>query len=328
MPHRLTYAGVPLDRAGDLRSNENWINEQLMSDNARLLVTWRDLNLIVSGSEPDAILIQKSAVQELLHQTSSRSSPIFLGQGHRYGQEQEQGEEYELYYFSLDLSFLEEEDALRLTGHTPDQAGFIDLRNIGSLLSHDTGSMLAMARALAYWHKRHMFCGTCGAPTLSHTAGHVRVCSNPDCRLEHFPRTDPAVIMLVTTTMDGEEHCLLGRQSTWVAGTYSSLAGFVEPGESLETAVLREVFEEAGIRATQATYQASQPWPFPSSLMLGFRARALTHEIDISSNELEDARWFSHSEIVELSKRDNENRVLSRGDSIASWLIHDWIKNP
>jgi NAD+ diphosphatase len=316
MPHRLTYAGAPLDRAGDLRGNTEWINQQLRAASARFLVVWHDFNLIIGNDEPQAVFMEGAAAQNVLNQLSVQLPPVFLGQ------------QDNLTFFMLDLSHMAEDQALLATGHSPDHAGFVDLRSVGGLVSHGTGSTLAMARALAYWHKRHFFCGACGAATKSHTAGHVRACTNDDCKLDHFPRTDPAVIMLVTTKIKGEDHCLLGRQASWIPGMYSALAGFVEPGESLETAVLREVFEEAGIRATSATYLASQPWPFPSSLMLGYRATAISHDIDTSSNELEDARWFSHSEITALAQHDSDDLILSRSESIARWLIEDWIKNP
>src|SRR5262249_49094954 len=151
-----------------------------------------------------------------------------------------------------------------------DEVEFTDLRRVGPLLERFEGSLLAYARGITYWHQRHRFCGVCGAPTRSRDAGHVRVCLNETCKTQHFPRTDPAVIMLVH---DGDR-CLLGRQSVWPTGMHSTLAGFVEPGESLEEAVAREVREETAIEVTDVAYHSSQPWPFPSSVMLGFHARA------------------------------------------------------
>ena len=158
-------------------------------------------------------------------------------------------------------------------------------------------ALLAYARGLMYWHRRHRFCGVCGAATDSRGGGHVRRCRNADEPHEHFPRTDPAVIMLVThDDLEGRgPAALLGRQSRWPDGMYSTLAGFVEPGESLEEAVAREVREETGVAVADVRYQASQPWPFPSSLMLGFRARAVTTGIDVDQRELQDARSGSLS---------------------------------
>jgi len=319
MPHRLTYAGVPLDRAGELRENLDWIVQQQRSDKACVLALWNNGNLTRSGENPEAISLRGDQAQALFKVAADPGClpPIFLGL------------QKDMPVFAMDLSHLEEHAALQVTGFTPDQAVFTDLRTFGALVDHGLGSMLAMARGLIYWHQRHLFCGACGAPTLSKTAGHVRHCTNDQCGLDHFPRTDPAVIMLVTATIEGIEHCLLGRQASWAKGRYSSLAGFVEPGESLETAVLREVLEESGIKATDARYMASQPWPFPSSLMIGFRARAHTLEIDTSTNELEHARWFSHAEIMRMREGTNqEAHIISSSDSIARWLIEDWIKNP
>lgn len=190
---------------------------------------------------------------------------------------------------------------------------------MASLLAPGEGELLAHARALAYWHRRHRFCGDCGHPTEGAQGGHVRVCSNPQCGRQHFPRTDPAVIVLVTAG----ERCLLGRQPSWLPGRYSTIAGFVEPGESLEAAVVREVGEETGVRVREVRYQSSQPWPFPASLMLGFRAVAEGEDIHLGDEELEDARWFSREEL-ERAMEEGALRLPGR-ISIAYRLIEDWF---
>src|SRR5690606_4413961 len=154
--------------------------------------------------------------------------------------------------------------------------------------------LLAYARAMILWRQRHRHCGSCGAATRSESAGHVMKCTNPDCGAEQFPRLDPAVIVLVT---DGER-ALLGRQASWPAGRYSTVAGFVEPGESLEDAVAREVREETGVEVDAVDYHSSQPWPFPSSLMLGFTAHASRTDILRVDDELEDVRWWTRAEIA------------------------------
>jgi NAD+ diphosphatase len=192
------------------------------------------------------------------------------------------------------------------------------------------GAMLAYARGLIHWHRRHRFCGRCGSPTQSRHGGHMRLCTNAECGREHFPRTDPAVIMLVTRPgLDGGPDggpdggaVLMGRQKSWTEGMYSTLAGFVDPGESLEEAVAREVHEEAGIAVADVTYMASQPWPFPSSLMLGFRARATSMEIHINRDELDDARWFTRDQIARFGEA---GLSLPRQVSIARWLIDQWL---
>jgi NAD+ diphosphatase len=152
-------------------------------------------------------------------------------------------------------------------------------------------------------------------------AGHVRRCTNAACDAQHFPRTDPAVIMLVH---DRNERCLLGRQAAWPQGMHSTLAGFVEPGESLEEAVAREVYEETRIELSSVTYHSSQPWPFPASLMLGFHAEAKTTAITVDKSELDDARWYEKSWI--LAHQDDEQFRLPRRDSIARRLLEDWLR--
>ena len=178
----------------------------------------------------------------------------------------------------------------------------------------EDAALLAYARAMMYWHLRHQYCGVCGALTELLEAGHVRQCTNPECRATHFPRTDPAVIMLVISG----ELCLLGRQASWPAGMYSTLAGFVEPGEKFEAAVAREVFEESSVRIGRTTYHSSQPWPFPGSVMLGFHALAETTDIRVDHTELEDARWFERSWL--LAQHDKTEFFLPGKQSIARRL--------
>jgi len=195
------------------------------------------------------------------------------------------------------------------------EARFEDLRVAGGLLPEDEAGLLAYARALLLWRQRHRFCGSCGAPTRSASAGHVMKCSAAGCGVEHFPRLDPAIIVLVT---DGER-ALLGRQAAWPPGRYSTLAGFVEPGESLEDAVAREVLEETGVAVSDARYHSSQPWPFPSSLMIGFTARAPADATPRADEELEDARWFSREEIG------SGTPLLPPPQSVSFRLIEDWF---
>jgi NAD+ diphosphatase len=195
------------------------------------------------------------------------------------------------------------------------EARFEDLRVAAGLLPEDEAGLLAYARALMLWRQRHRFCGACGAPTRSASAGHVMKCTAEACGAEHFPRLDPAIIVLVT---DGER-ALLGRQAAWPPGRYSTIAGFVEPGESLEDAVLREVLEETGVTVTEATYHSSQPWPFPSSLMIGFTATATADAVPRADEELEDARWFTREEIA------SGTPLLPPPQSVSFRLIEDWF---
>jgi len=192
---------------------------------------------------------------------------------------------------------------------------FADLRQIGSLLSGPDAALLAYARAMLNWHRNHRFCGRCGASTTSEQGGHMRRCCNPACAAEHYPRTDPAVIMLVWSG----DHCLLGRQKNWVPGMMSTLAGFVEPGETPEEAVAREVMEETGVAVGRVRYHSSQPWPFPGSLMIGFTAEAEGRtEPVIDPVELESAAWFSRADLSRI-------QTLPGRHSIARRLIEDWM---
>ncbi len=308
----LAYSGHDFEREAGRRNNEKWLKTQQISADACVLPVWRDNNLIDDRNEtaPRAAFLQGGAALSLLRERAS----IFLG---RDGQHP---------IFACDLSDLDLEEArAAVADKEGDDMSFVDLRRVGALLPHGEGALLAYARGMVYWHNRHRFCGVCGKPTQSEDAGHVRRCSDSACETAHFPRTDPAVIMLVTHDGPEGERCLLGRQPSWQPGQFSSLAGFVEPGESLESAVAREVYEEARIHVTDVTYRESQPWPFPSSLMLGFRARALDTEIDTSEDELEEARWFTRDELIEHYRRQESIGVLSSSDSIARKLINDWL---
>lgn len=195
--------------------------------------------------------------------------------------------------------------------------GFLDLRRLATTLDDTELSLAVHASAVGGWHLRHPRCSICGSPTDIVEAGASRQC--PECGAVHFPRTDPAVIMLV---FDDDDRCLLGHNAARAASWYSTLAGFVEPGEAPEQAVVREVFEETGVRVTDVTYLGSQPWPFPSSLMLGFFARALTTDITVDGEEITEARWFTRDEL-----RDEVlagDLVVPTTISIAGALLTRW----
>lgn len=196
---------------------------------------------------------------------------------------------------------------------------FTELRTVLPLLGEDHAGVLGYARAMAYWHSRHRHCGVCGAPTRNGEAGHVRICRESACGAQIFPRTDPAVIALAVFG----EKCLLGRQAAWPRGIYSAIAGFVEPGESLEEAAARELFEETGVRANNMRYIGSQPWPFPASLMIAFTAEAESESIDRGDEELEDARWFSREDIVALGETGEMRMPMGR--SISFRLLESWF---
>jgi NAD+ diphosphatase len=208
-----------------------------------------------------------------------------------------------------------------LPGRIDQSARPAGLREAGALLPERDAALMAHAVALENWQRLHRFCSRCGERTVVAAAGHIRRC--PACGAEHYPRTDPAVIMLVT---DEEDRALLGRQVHWPVGRFSTLAGFVEPGESIEEAVVREVYEEVGVTVGDVEYLASQPWPFPSSLMLGFTARATSSEIRVDGEEIHEARWFSRDE---LSAAFASGEVLPpSGISIAARLVELWFGEP
>ncbi|HWN50716.1 MAG TPA: NAD(+) diphosphatase [Xanthobacteraceae bacterium] len=198
-----------------------------------------------------------------------------------------------------------------------------DLRSIatGALVAPEHLPPLAAAKALLAWHRRHRFCSNCGAPTRLTQAGWRRDCAA--CGAEHFPRTDPVVIMLA---IHGER-CLLGRQSRFAKGMWSCLAGFVEPGETIEDAVRRETLEEAGIVCGRVAYFASQPWPFPMSLMIGCHAQALTTELKVDRSELEDARWFERDEVAAMMlRRHPDGLTATHPFAIAHHIIRAWLE--
>lgn len=307
------YSGAQLDRADQLRRDPAWLSARLADSESHFLPLWRSRHLIAEDMTP--IRLARAEVEALL---AEGWETVFLGlEGEGLdGRAPESGRAV----FGLGLpseAGAESHPALK------DRGAFRDLREVGPLLPRDQGSLLAYARGLLHWHERHGFCGVCGSPTLSENGGHMRRCGNPSCGASHFPRTDPAVIMLIH---DGADHCLLGRQAIWPPGMHSTLAGFVEPGESLEEAVAREVFEEVGLALDLAGihYHSSQPWPFPASIMLGFWAACPQQALQIDFDEIAEARWYSRDEL--LASPEDETFRLPRKDSIARRLVEDWLK--
>lgn len=201
----------------------------------------------------------------------------------------------------------------------PSAAQWLDLRRAAAELSEFESGLFAYAKALLLWQTRARYCGACGSATALHRAGHSARCLNAACGLEVFPRLDGAIIVL----LEYAGRCLLGRQAGWPAGRYSTLAGFIEPGESLEDALRREVFEEAGVVVAHCQYHSSQPWPFPASLMLGYMAQAASDQIAIG-DELEDARWFEPQALLEAIEAGNLR--LPPPISISRRLIEDWLE--
>lgn len=291
-PPRLNvFAGPYIDRRTELRDQAELLAKAARDADALYVPVWQARNLF-RREGTSALLLE--AFDSLVVGAGSAET-VFLGRFREH------------HCFLIELA-----DGPEPPAHPAGE--FRELRFYGSVLPADEAGLLAYARALAIWRRRNRFCSVCGTPTRSAQAGHVRACPNPDCGAEQFPRIDPAIIVLVT---DGER-ALLGRQHSWPKDRYSTLAGFVEPGESLEDAVVREVREETGVHVRDVQYHSSQPWPFPSSLMLGFMARASGTDIVRADQELEDARWFSRGDIAQGSP------ILPPTQSISYRLIEDW----
>jgi NAD+ diphosphatase len=268
------FGGNPLDRASERREDADWIATLLDDPQTRLLAL-RDLKPFTRGTTVPALDWQPVAPWR--SQIDGGAPLIFLGLGDDRA------------HFAIDAAGAKV---------APDvDTELIDVRVLAPTMAPGEAAILAEARSLLDWHARHRFCAQCGSPTTMASAGWKRHC--PACRASHFPRTDPVVIMLATRG----DRALLGRNRRRPGARFSCLAGFVEPGETPEEAVRREVREEAGVRCGRVRYLAAQPWPFPSSLMMGFLTEALSEEITVDAEELAEARWFSRDEIREMVAR-------------------------
>jgi NAD+ diphosphatase len=294
-----TFAGAGLDRAGAHRGDADWVRARLADPASRAIVASAEGVLV----QEDERGVRPRLVP--LAAATALAQPVLLGLDGGGAA-----------VFALDAGAVQsqalDEPGARLRG----------LRDVAAQLTQADGGILAYASALLGWHRRHGFCSVCGAPTEPGEAGHVRTC--PRCGAQHHPRTDPVVIMLVT---DGDR-ALLGRRPTWPAGRFSTLAGFVEPGESLEEAVAREVLEEAGVRVAEPRYRSSQPWPFPASLMLGFLARYDGGEARALDGELEEVRWLTREELRRAAAGEHPVVALPPPDAIARRLMEEWLREP
>jgi NAD+ diphosphatase len=301
----ILYTGCGLDRVSARRANEAWIEAQRQAPTIRVLPYWRGRNLVIDGEPPRLAAATGASAQDV---AAAAETLVFLGTSADGCP-----------WFAADLSAGERRN-LPTFG---DGTAFRDLWRVGARLARDDGAILAYARGMLHWHRQHRFCGLCGQPTRVREGGHMRVCTNEACAEKHFPRTDPVVIMLVTHGDGARARCVLARQPAWPAGLHSALAGFVEPGESLEEAVVREVREEVGLDVTRLSYFTSQPWPFPGSLMLGYCAAVDdASALRFDAAELEDARWFSRADVLAFARPE---RYLPYRGTIARALIEAWL---
>ena len=295
------FAGNPLDRASERRRDTAWVRS-LLDDPAARILPLSDLRPLTRGSTSPVLDWQKVAPWR--GRIEDGATLIFLGL------------DDERPYFAVDASGAD---------IAPGQDGeLLDARTLAPLLPAGEAAILAEARSLVDWHARHRFCAQCGSPTRVTAAGWVRRC--PECKASHYPRSDPVTIMLAVRG----ERALLGRNKRRPGSRFSCLAGFMEPGETLEECVRREVHEESGIRVGRVRYLACQPWPFPSSLMMGFLCEGLTEEITVDPEELAEARWFEREEIRAMVARaatgpDDPTQVSVPGPvAIAHQICRRW----
>jgi len=309
------FSGSTIDRAAHLRDDSAALTQMKLSKTAKAVVLWRGRILVDIAAGKTICWLPLDA--KVLNQATSDA--IFLGLQDGNAR------------FAFDISSWEptgwqsdQTDKIAAENHVghPDVAAasyFVDLRSMMADLTPADVSVAATAKGLIEWHAAHGFCANCGVATNVSKSGWQRHC--PSCGRQHFPRTDPVVIMLITHGND----VLLGRSYDWPTGMYSLLAGFMEPGETIAEAVRREVFEEAAIKVGAVDYLADQPWPFPSSLMIGCKGTALTKDITIDPIELESAIWVSKDQV--LASMDGQNPALrpARKGSIARFLLDGWL---
>lgn len=293
------YAGLMLDRASARRASPSWVAAMRAAPDVRLIPVWRDLCLVRDGRP---VTLTASQAEQIGGQAADL---VFLGLAG------------EAPVFAADVSALDRGAAMRMTG----AAEAADVRAIIGAVSRDEAGLLAYARGIVHWQRAQQYCGGCGGRTVPRDGGHVRSCRA--CDALHFPRIEPAIIVLVE--LPGRpRRCLLGRHQGAAEDRFSTLAGFVEVGESLEDAVRREVAEEAGVAVGDVSYLGSQAWPFPAGIMIGFRAEAISAQIGVDGAELAEARWFTEAEL--------RHRIDSPGahppyrpDSIGRILIETWL---
>ncbi len=293
------FTSSSFKRSSEKRLETEWINEKLRDKYSKIIAS-SDMKFFFNAEhETETVLC---SFVDFKNSKIPAEKFIYLGEKNNF------------HYFCIDITgYPGINDSMLKKGQLR------ELRTIAAFLNSEDAAVLAYARALIYWQNNHKYCGRCGSILKVKDSGHKLICSNTGCASENFPRTDPAVIMLVEK--DGRS--LLARQPKWPKDRYSTIAGFVEPGESLEQAVQREVLEETGVYVNQIEYHSSQPWPFPASIMLGFRAVADTEEIKLGDNELEEAKWFSRDEIIENIRKG----IIGFPPfiSVSFKLIQDWF---
>jgi len=306
----LTFTHPALDRSAHRRHDDAWLSDKFHDPATQFVVVYERTLLMRSDydNQPIAATLTRNALPFDVVNVFSQS--ILLGL-----------DENDVATICL------RPDSKSVASFDYPDAAFYDLRTIGAALPGSDASIAAYACALDHWHSETRFCSLCGSETAVREAGHVRRCLNNDCARDHFPRIDPAVIVRIIhkdpTGDPAKDRILLARQANWPEGRYSVLAGFTEPGESLEQTVEREMFEEAGVRVTDIRYIESQPWPLPRSLMIGFEAIAIDDALDLTDDELADAHWLTRAD---LRVWEAEGKILSSKISISYRLIREWLE--
>ena len=298
----IPFSGSPLDREALRRRDRAWLEARLVDPASRYLPVWQAKPLLKREGGP---LRELAWAKREFFADLDTPEPVLLGSSGGVA------------HFAVDVSVAEKPE---VSFGIADVASFDDLRAAVALLPAADAAIAAHARTLVDWHARHRHCAACGGHTRSVSGGANRVCF--DCQAEHFPRTDPVAIAVVVRG----DRCLLGRGPGWPAFMFSALAGFVEAGESLEEAVRREVFEEAGVRVGRVTYLTSQPWPFSSSLMLGCVAQAESEELHVDLAELEEARWFTRDALGAAIAGRRSDVGVPPPFAIAHHLIRAWVE--
>ena len=311
----VTFGGSGLDRAGEIRDNPEAVAAAKADPKALAIVFWRGKPLIQMDNPAE--LVRLSMDHDVLAEATEE--PILLGR------------EEDAPRFAYDMSAWvpHDLDETQLGGFLdaseqrhpalPDGQAFAELRRVMTWLTPRDAELAATGKAILGWHETHRFCACCGTASNITQAGWQRRC--PACSAGHFPRTDPVVIMLITLG----NSVLVGRSPGWPEGMYSLLAGFVEPGETLEAAVRREVFEEVGVRVGAVSYLASQPWPFPASLMFGCAGEALSETLDIDPVEIEDAMWVTRENMMRAFAGEHPEILPARKGAIARFLLENWL---
>ena len=297
-----TFAGNPLDRRSDLRLDQDWLAKSRKDPGATLVALWTGQPLV--GERDGGLDLVRVEPEIGVRLAGSDDNLAFLGL------------DGEAAVWAADIPG----DADPTAGPLEGRGKFMDLRFAGGQMSPEDAGVAATAKALFEWKRRHRFCSACGQPSEAAEAGWKRVC--PACKTEHFPRTDPVTIMLPTF----RDQCLLGRQKVWPKGRFSTLAGFMEPGESIERACAREVKEEAGLTVTAVRYHSSQPWPFPANLMIGLIAEVSDQDATPDQTELEEVRWFHRDEMRRLLKDGIEGLGVPPPFAIAHQLMKAWAE--